>query len=67
LFNTSCFVAEIIDGRWTATIKALLLQDCAANGLTKLLGVDGCCKTIERGFVHVEAKASADREATTEE
>jgi hypothetical protein len=59
LFNTSCFVAEIIDGRWTATIKALLLQDCAANGLTKLLGVEGCRKTIERGFAHIEEREKA--------
>jgi hypothetical protein len=54
LFNASCFVAEIAPH--TANVKALLLQVCAANGLTKLLGVEGCRKTIERGFARIEGK-----------
>jgi len=59
LFSISCLVAEIVAPRPIAKIKDLLLQDCAANGLASLLGVEGCRKTIERGFRHVEEKALA--------
>jgi hypothetical protein len=58
LFSAACLIAEIAPRTPTAKVKELLLQDCAANGLTKLLGVDGCRKTIERGFAHIERKAN---------
>jgi hypothetical protein len=65
LFNTACFVAEIAPR--TDKVRGLLLQDCAANGLTSLLGVDGCRKTIERGFARVEAREFESESATQTE
>jgi Bifunctional DNA primase/polymerase, N-terminal/Primase C terminal 2 (PriCT-2) len=60
LFSASCLVAEILIeyGKPQALAQELLLADCKRNGLASLLGAEGCRKTIEKAFRHVQEKAA---------
>jgi Bifunctional DNA primase/polymerase, N-terminal/Primase C terminal 2 (PriCT-2) len=59
LFSAACLVGEIMVEHRQPTPSAaiaMLLSECKHNGLVKLIGEEGCRKTIVNGFAHVEAK-----------
>jgi hypothetical protein len=58
LFNSACFMAELTPMP-SRDARGLLEQAVKDTALWTSLGRDGVRKTIERGFAHIEEKASA--------
>jgi hypothetical protein len=60
LFNSACFMAELTPMP-PRDARGLLEQAVKDTALWQQLGRDGVRKTIERGFAHIERKATGFR------
>jgi hypothetical protein len=60
LFVAACNIGDVMIAHRQPTPSAamtMLLMECKHNGLTKLIGDEGCRRTIVNAFAHVEQKA----------